>query len=89
MNEKFFCPCCGYDTLNEEPPGTALICPICFWEDDYEQYNNPDRKRGANTVSLRQAKQNFQRIGAISAEFCDLVIEPDETYKRNPNWKLK
>ncbi|WP_442944423.1 CPCC family cysteine-rich protein [Nostoc sp.] len=25
------CPCCGYKTLNIKPPGTYLICPICFW----------------------------------------------------------
>ncbi|MFV1884526.1 MAG: CPCC family cysteine-rich protein [Balneola sp.] len=32
--KKYYCPCCVYDTLIEEPPGTYNICKICFWEDD-------------------------------------------------------
>ena len=36
---KYTCPCCGYKTLDEEPPNTYDICEICFWEDDGFQYN--------------------------------------------------
>ncbi len=27
---RFPCPCCGFLTLPEEPPGTYDICPVCF-----------------------------------------------------------
>ncbi|MDQ0194587.1 rubrerythrin [Paenibacillus wynnii] len=43
---KFTCPCCGYKTLDEEPPGTYDICKICFWEDDGVQFDDPDMQAG-------------------------------------------
>ncbi|MBJ8192719.1 hypothetical protein JDS79_38930, partial [Bacillus cereus] len=49
---KYTCPCCGYKTLNDEPPGTYDICEICFWEDDGIQFADPDYDGGANIVSL-------------------------------------
>ncbi len=52
---KYTCPCCGYKTIEEEPPGTYEICNICYWEDDEVQFNDPDFEGGANEVSLRQA----------------------------------
>ncbi len=52
---KYTCPCCGYKTLEEEPPGTYEICNICFWEDDSVQFKEPDYEGGANEVSLKQA----------------------------------
>lgn len=36
--ELYTCPCCGYKTLEECPPGTFEICPICHWEDDNVQF---------------------------------------------------
>lgn len=56
---KYQCPCCGNMTLDEEPPGTYEICPICGWEDDEVQFNNPDYKGGANILSLNEAKKQF------------------------------
>ncbi|PWU04502.1 MAG: hypothetical protein C5B43_04470 [Verrucomicrobia bacterium] len=37
---KYKCPCCGYMTFAEPPPGTFEICPV--WEDDNIQYDDPD-----------------------------------------------
>lgn len=51
---KYTCPCCGYKTLDEEPPGTSEICIFCFGEDDSIQYNHADYKGGANIPSLKQ-----------------------------------
>ena len=51
---KYTCPCCGYKTLDEEPPNTYHICNICFWEDDGFRYKFPDETR-ANYVSFREA----------------------------------
>lgn len=36
MKEYFTCPCCGYITLESEHEYD--ICPICFWEDDWIQF---------------------------------------------------
>jgi hypothetical protein len=88
MQPKYYCPCCGYDTLKEEPPGTYDICPICFWEDDPIQFNDPDYEGGANQVSLRQAQINFEQFGACEEDMIKNVFKPDKSYKRNPSWKL-
>jgi hypothetical protein len=57
------CPCCGYVTLPEPPPGTFAICPVCRWEDDNIQYDDVSYEGGANRVSLRQAQENFRVHG--------------------------
>ena len=61
---KFSCLCCGYRTLDEEPRGTYEICPVCFWEDDPLQADDPDYDGGANRISLNDARENFRRFGA-------------------------
>lgn len=57
--EKYKCVCCEQYTLEEEPPGTFEICPICGWEDDFAQYEDPDYKGGANVMSLNEAKIQY------------------------------
>ncbi|RDW17715.1 CPCC family cysteine-rich protein [Oceanobacillus chungangensis] len=74
---KYTCLCCGYLTLDEEPPGTYNICGICFWEDDDVQYNDPNYEGGANVPSLRQAQQNFIKF----------VRKPNQEDIKDPNWK--
>ncbi|NWO08761.1 MAG: hypothetical protein HLX50_24580 [Alteromonadaceae bacterium] len=59
------CPCCRYLTLDEEPPGTFEICPVCGWEDDEVQFLDPTYDGGANAVNLDQARRNFAAFGAI------------------------
>lgn len=61
---KYKCPCCHYYTFDEPVGDTYDICPICFWEDDGWQLENPDEAGGANNVSLKQARINFQQFGA-------------------------
>lgn len=56
---KYTCPCCGYKTLEEEPPGTFDICSICFWEDDNVQFDDPDYEGGVNEESLKQHQKAF------------------------------
>jgi hypothetical protein len=65
MSRGYPCPCCEYLTLSEQSLGSYEICPVCGWEDDIVQFENPDMKGGANLVSLNQAKSNFKKIGAI------------------------
>ncbi len=71
-NSKFACPCCGHKTFAEKSNGTYDICPVCFWEDDPIQLDDPNYEGGANPTSLRQAQKNFLEFGAC-----------DEDMKRN------
>jgi Cysteine-rich CPCC len=61
---RFACPCCDHLTLTDPPTGTFAICPVCRWEDDNVQFVDVDLAGGANKVSLRQARANFQLVGA-------------------------
>ncbi len=79
------CPCCGYMTLTEKPPGTYLICPICFWEDDDNESGYG--WGGSNHVSLRQAQLNFIAFGACEQEWLGYVRRPNTDDVRVPNWQ--
>ncbi|MEH7454508.1 CPCC family cysteine-rich protein [Gottfriedia acidiceleris] len=85
---KYTCPCCGYKTLDEEPPGTYDICSICFWEDDPVQFKDPEFEGGANIPSLRQAQINFIEYGACEERCIKFVRNPNERDKKDPNWEL-
>lgn len=76
---KYACPCCGYKTLQQEPPGTYEICEICFWEDDDVQFNDPDYEGGANLESLRQYHKAFI-AGRVNRQ-------PNNKDERAPSWK--
>jgi hypothetical protein len=75
MNERFPCLCCGYRTLPEEPPMTYNICPVCAWEDDSSKLDGPC---GPNTVSLREARINFEATGASEPRDLGRVRAPTE-----------
>jgi len=76
---KYQCPCCGYYTLEEKPTNTFQTCPVCNWEDDGVQYQNPDYKGGANNESLNQAKANFKKFGVSNLLFQEDVRPANET----------
>jgi hypothetical protein len=78
MNKKFACPCCGFLTLEEESPGTHEICPVCYWEDDLVQFEDPNHW-GANGVSLAETRLNFIRFGASEEKFKPRVQRPPVT----------
>ncbi|MEA3379249.1 MAG: CPCC family cysteine-rich protein [Pseudomonadota bacterium] len=78
MSDQYYCPCCGYKGLDEEPPGSFDICDICGWEDDYVQFNDHDYEGGANGLSLRQWQHDFIKDLIESGEV------PEE--ERNPDW---
>jgi hypothetical protein len=61
------CPCCGHLTTPDDGsfPGSFVICPVCFWEDDDVQLDNPDFAGGANRPSLNQARSNYRMFGAV------------------------
>jgi hypothetical protein len=78
MNNKnrYPCPCCGFLTLTEQPPGTFEVCPVCYWEDDNVQFADPEYSGGANGISLTQARHNFAILGAISQEHVNMTRQP-------------
>ena len=84
---KYTCPCCGYKTLDEEPPGTFEICSICFWEDDGVQYDDPDYEGGANLPSLRKAQKNYVLFGACEESCIGAIRKPNENDVRDLDWK--
>nr|DAM53577.1 MAG TPA: cysteine-rich protein [Caudoviricetes sp.] len=49
------CPVCEkYEFKSEDD---FDICPVCGWENDGLQYDDPDYDGGANEMSLNQAKE--------------------------------
>ena len=52
---KYKCPCCGNFTLDDERHFD--ICPVCRWEDDNLQADDPNFKGGANEVNLNKARE--------------------------------
>ena len=53
-NSRLICPCCGEHYFSEED--FFEICPVCGWEDDGLQRDEPDFEGGANVMSLNQAR---------------------------------
>jgi hypothetical protein len=85
LNE--YCPCCGYNTFNSNERLVYDICPICFWEDDPIQFQNPQAKGGANNVSLIEAQTNFNEFGACEKIMVQNVRKPETNDLLNPEWK--
>ena len=56
----FKCPVCGQYTF-KSGPGSYEICPICGWEDDKAQYKDPTLKGGANKLSLKEYKEQYEK----------------------------
>lgn len=83
--ERGFCPCCGYAVLNAARPGSAEVCPICFWIDDIDQFVDPEYVGEENEVSLREARENVREHGACAPQVVELTRDPDGE-ARDPNW---
>lgn len=56
----FKCPVCGKYTF-QSGPGSYEICPICGWENDKAQYKDPNLKGGANRLSLKEYKKQYEK----------------------------
>ena len=87
VNAKFPCPCCGHKTFKEKPNGTYDICPVCFWEDDPIQLDDPDYEGGANPTSLRQAQKNFLKFGACDEEMKRNVRQAAVDEPKDKSWR--
>lgn len=69
---SYQCPCCDFFTLHGR--GSFECCPICYWEDDGQDLDQPDRVSDANHITLRQARRNFERLGACDQAALSLVV---------------
>ncbi|MBV9265253.1 MAG: DUF2489 domain-containing protein [Acidobacteriaceae bacterium] len=52
------------------------ICPVCIWENDPVQRDDPSYAGGANHISLLQGRENFIRVGACDAGTVTQVRPP-------------
>lgn len=82
---RYKCMCCGNYTLPEISAGNYNICPVCYWEDDIVQLNDPNFEGGANEVSLNQARINYKSFGASSKKYLDKVRKPLDEEKPEYN----
>lgn len=72
------CPCCELRTLDGE---AYDICRVCFWEDDGTV--DLDVVSACNHCSLREARQTFERVGAVREHLVAYVLRDGrERYAR-------
>lgn len=86
--KKYPCPCCGYTTIPREDTFYDL-CPVCFWETDPYQLENPAYKGGANRPSLLEAQQNFIHFGACEKDVFAYTRLPFADEVKGETWQLK
>ena len=76
--KRFKCPCCGNYTFVEKPNGNYDICPVCFWEDDPDAYDDIYETWCCNGVSLFQARKNYNEFGACEKS---MLVHTRKPYK--------
>jgi hypothetical protein len=72
------CPVCGHHTF--ETLGAWDTCPVCGWNSDPVQEAIHDDPTGANSISLNQARQNYEAMGVITEEKL-AQLDPEEKKK--------
>jgi uncharacterized Zn finger protein (UPF0148 family) len=79
----FTCPGCGFPTLDQR--GGFLICPICDWEDDYQDDKNADEIWGGpnSLLSLTENRINIGKTLTLIAK------EMNGQINLNPSQVLK
>ncbi len=70
------CPCCGYYTIDSDDEVVVDICEVCHWQYDEVAHDRPDTMKGANHVTLNEARKNYKRFGACEERFKNSVRKP-------------
>ena len=63
--DSLVCPCCEQHNFNCQ--NFYEVCPVCKWEDDPSQRENPDYSEGANSLSLNDYRKQWQERNAKKA----------------------
>jgi len=73
---RYRCPCCGYKTL--DAPGALRLCPVCWWEDDGQEYADASEVRLTvnGQLSLDEARRFYIQCGAAHPRFLPHVRKP-------------
>ncbi|MGI6284115.1 CPCC family cysteine-rich protein [Caproicibacterium lactatifermentans] len=58
-NNPRVCPVCGKAVFKHADD--FEICPVCGWEDDGVQLDEPDLEGGANEMSLNEAREAYRQ----------------------------
>ena len=58
MNDKTICPCCKQHHFQYQDFYES--CPICGWQDDLVQRDDPNYPGGANKLSLNQFRKQWE-----------------------------
>ena len=56
--------------------GSYDICPVCFWEDDPVQEDDPQFAGGAYDLCLEECRKNYRLYGACEERFLGNVRKP-------------
>jgi hypothetical protein len=74
--KTYGCPCCQNRTLYGRAQDE--ICPVCFWHDDGQDDHDAEEVRGGPNkgLSLAQARQNYQRWGAVEERLVSHARRP-------------
>lgn len=70
------CPVCGKYLFAEA--GDYDICPVCNWENDPIQSDNPDFSGGSNVMSLNEARKAYRKASRRNAgvfQYLDRHVE--------------
>lgn len=76
---KYVCKCCGCASLDSAEE--YEICPVCYWEKDKLQERDPVMSGGANSVSLNEARKNYEEFGTCEERFAEKVRKPSAAEK--------
>ncbi len=77
----YTCPCCGYQTLNEKPPGTYDIYSICFGKTMESNLTIP-------TMRAARTRCHFDKLNKIISASV-LVIGSFVTLSENRRHPIK
>jgi rubredoxin len=87
--KKIKCPCCGNYTFEDCGGDGPLfeICDVCGWMYDPVTHSRPDTLRGANGITLNEARENYRKYGYYDKRLMEISSfrdpYPDELPENN------